>query len=139
MHDHMQQGVCTYRCNIFKVHTCVGTALWSSPRTCAAGAACAACAACAASVAGASGASGASGAAVLLLLLVLLVLLVLLLMLRARDVSLISATFYDLQNSLALTMNHCEKTMLVMWLQQRDVPSGFHSACPTRCAFSGVI
>ena len=30
-------------------------------------------------------------------------------------------------------------TMLVMWLQRRDVPSAFHSACHTRCAFSGVM
>ena len=32
-----------------------------------------------------------------------------------------------------------QKTMLVMWLQRRDVRSVFHSACHTRCAFSGVM
>ena len=32
-----------------------------------------------------------------------------------------------------------QKTMLVMWLQRRDVPSVFHSACHKRFAFSGVM
>ena len=47
--------------------------------------------------------------------------------------------FYDLRNSLATAIKKCKKTMLVMWLQRRDVPSVFHSACHTRCAFSGVM
>ena len=31
-----------------------------------------------------------------------------------------------------------QKTMLVMWLQRRDAPSVFHSACHTRCEKYGI-
>jgi hypothetical protein len=56
---------------------------------------------------------------------------------RARNASLVSAIFFA--EFIGACSESLQKTALVMGLQRLDAPTVFHSACPTRCAFSGVM